>query len=84
MIQFPGGRNLHFLRLSYPNSPGDCLHPHTLSVTYRKFTILKNGVQFYNIHIPDTFPLLYSVRCFGGFGSTPYKASLLLMGENLT
>jgi len=24
-----------------------------------------------NIHKPDLFPLLDSVECFGGFGSTP-------------
>jgi hypothetical protein len=54
-------------------------------VTHRKFAIFTNvGVQIDNIHIRDFFPLFDFVVCFGGFGSTPHKASSIFIGEFFT
>ena len=75
MVHFPGRHNFTF---NYPLPSQTvrglvCNHVHS-RVTHRKLAVLADvGVQSDDIHIIDFFPLLNSVICFCGLGSTPVK-----------
>ena len=74
MIQFSRRQNLIFDDPLHIKTVREtvCTHVH-FRLPPRKTSIFTNvGAQTDNIHIVDYFPLLNSVSCLGGFGSSPF------------